>query len=93
MCASGDSEHSATPLPGDPAVTGWVCVESGDPGKWQPQGGSVNITSAAAAAVLPPSKLEWERGLQLLKASHGMVEGAAKERVIDHANRLLGLQH
>ena len=30
---------------------------------------------------------------KLLKASHGMVEGAAKERVIDHANRLLGLQH
>jgi hypothetical protein len=97
VCVCVAAAGSATPVPGDPAVSGWICVESGDPGKWQPQGGSVNTSSAAAAAaaavhVLSPSKLEWERGLQLLEVSHGMAEGAAKERVIDHANRLLGLQ-
>ena len=66
-------------------MTGWVCVESGEPGRWVAQGGGGPNASSALAS-------ECERGLQLLEASHEMETGAAKDRVIANANRLMGLQ-
>eukprot|EP01051_Picozoa_sp_SAG22_P002257 SAG22_NODE_99_length_20560_cov_128.669029_22_plen_189_part_00 len=82
-------------------------VGSGARGRWSgKQRGGANgtthsapataVAAAVGAAMLAveaprPSALDWERGLQLLEATHPMAAGAARERLIAHANRLLGL--